>query len=76
MSKRKTFTLLGEAAGEYVRAQAGSLPQTDDERAARIATVVSLYANSDLKTAAALIKCVAKDGLEVAAKVCTAKRTG
>jgi hypothetical protein len=78
MARRSTFTLRGEAAGEYVRAQGGALPQDDDERAMRVATLVHVQMlTGDEKTARALIKLAAREGLEAAAKACTAiKETG
>jgi len=74
MSKRKTFTLKGPAAGSYVEAQAGVLPATEDERALRVATIVHLEMQTSPETAVALVKLVAREGLEAAAKICTAKR--
>lgn len=68
----KTFTFKGAAAGAYMAAQSGAPALTDDERALRVATIVHLYMQTDPKTAVALIKQVAKDGLAVAAKTCTA----
>lgn len=74
---RKTFTLKGEAAGEYIRAQSGRLPTNEDEMAARIAAVISVYAKTDdLATIKVLIKHIAREGLESTSKICTAKREG
>jgi hypothetical protein len=70
----KTITLKGAAAGEYIRAQAGVTPQTDDERALRVATLVQMYMSTEPKVAVALVKAVARDGLEAAAKICTAEK--
>jgi hypothetical protein len=74
MGKSKTFTLKGAAAGEFIRAQSGHVPKDDDERAMRIATLVGLNMQTSPEAAAALIKLVAREGLEAAAKVCTADR--
>jgi hypothetical protein len=63
----KTFTLKGKAASEYLRAQEGRVPCTDEERALRIATLVHLHMSVDERVAVALIKSVARDGLEAAA---------
>jgi hypothetical protein len=74
MPRKKTFTLEGEAAGEFIRAQAGQLPTDDNERALRVATLVGLNLQTSPETAVALIKLVAREGLEAAAKVCTAAK--
>lgn len=70
------MTLEGPAAAELLRAQAGHIPLNDAERALRIATVVHMYMHQpeQMRLAVALIKCVARDGLQRAAEVCTAKR--
>jgi len=77
MAKRDGFTVYGDAAGELIRAQAGKPAKTDDERALRIAALVHMHMGrgADQGLAIALIKAVARDGLEAAAMVCTA-RTG
>jgi hypothetical protein len=73
----RTVTLRGEAAGEFIRAQTGRVPQDDDERALRIATLVHMnMVSENTRTAIALIKAVARDGLEAAAAICTAKDKG
>lgn len=75
ISKRgKTFTLKGPAAGAYLAAQAGALAVTVDDQALRVASVIALYMQTDSAVAVALIKQVAKDGLEAASKTCTAAR--
>jgi hypothetical protein len=72
MSKR-TFTLKGAAAGAYVEAQAGIVPDTDDACALRVATLIHLEMScARTETAVALLKLVAHEGLKAAAKVCTA----
>lgn len=70
------FTVYGEAAGELIRAQAGTPAKTDDERALRIATLVhmNMGRGADQRRAVALIKAVAREGLEAAAMICTAQR--
>jgi len=74
MPRKKTFTLHGPAAGEYIRAQAGAVAKTNDECALRVATFVHLYmGGSDPSVAVALVKAVAEKGLEAAAKICTAQ---
>lgn len=72
------FTLYGAAAGEWLCAQAGFRARTDDERALRIATLVhrNMGRGADARFAAELIKVVARDGLEVAADLCTTKPNG
>ncbi len=74
----KSFTVYGEAAGELLRAQSGAEARTDDERALRVATLVhmNMGRGADQRVAMALIKAVANDGLDAAAKVCTAKVKG
>ena len=71
----KTLTVYGDAAGELIRAQLGAKARDDNERALRIATIVhmNMGRGADQRVAVALIKAVAKDGLERAADVCTAK---
>jgi hypothetical protein len=70
------FTVYGEAAGELIRAQHGAPARTDDERALRIATLVytNMGRGADQRLAVALIKAVARDGLEAAATICTARK--
>ena len=78
MGRNKGITLHGAAAGAFIRAQEGIKPEDDNERALRIATVVHMYmsgkAGDGSPTAIALIKLVAKEGLEAAAKKCTVER--
>ena len=66
----------GGAAGEFIGAQAGHEPTTDEERALRIATFVHMYMSrgGDQRVAVALVKAVARDGLEEGAKICTARK--
>ena len=70
------FTVYGDACGELLRAQAGALARTDDERALRIATLVhmNMGKGADQRRAVALIKAVASDGLEAAALICTVQK--
>ena len=75
MPKARKFSVHGPAAGEYVCAQEGVVPQTDDERALRIATLVHVTMQTRPESAAALVKLVAREGLAAAAKVCTARRS-
>jgi hypothetical protein len=74
----KSVTLYGEAVGEFIRAQRGSPAHTEDEQALRIATLVhmNMGRGADQRAAVALIKAVARDGLEAAATICTAKAQG
>jgi hypothetical protein len=76
MGGRRGVTLHGGAAGAFIGAQAGHIPVDDDERALRIATIVhmNMGRGADQRVAVALIKAVAKDGLEAAAKICTARK--
>ena len=76
MAKTKTFTLFGEAAGEYARAQAGQVARTDADRALRIASMVSVQMQlGDEVTASLLIVLTANKGLAyVADNVCTLKK--
>jgi hypothetical protein len=75
MGRSKGITLHGAAAGAFIRAQSGDKADTADEQALRIATVVHMYmsgrAGDGSQTAIALIKQVAKEGLEATAKTCT-----
>jgi len=72
--KKRGFALYGAACGSYVDAQAGIVPKDDDGRALRIATLVHVVMQTRHEDqAVALIKEVAKRGLEKAAAVCTAK---
>ena len=79
MARSRGISLHGAAAGAFINAQRGQIAENDDERAMRIATLVHMYmsgkSGDDSPTAVALIKLVATDGLEAAAKVCTAKRS-
>ena len=74
--RSKGISLRGAAAGAFIRAQKGTKPENDDERALRVATVVHMRMSGktgdDSKIAIALIKQVAEEGLEAAAKTCTA----
>jgi hypothetical protein len=74
----KGVTLYGEAVGELLRAQAGAPARGEDEQALRIATLVhmNMGRGADQRAAVALIKAVAKNGLEAAAAICTAKVQG
>ncbi len=76
MTKKGHFTVYGEAAGELICAKEGKPARTDDERALRIATFIymNMGRGADQHVAIALVKAVAKDGLEEAATICTARR--
>jgi hypothetical protein len=74
MAKGKTYTLKGAAAGAFVNAQCGTPAKDDNERALRVATLIHLNMQTSPESAVALVKAVAKYGLEFAAKICTADR--
>ena len=63
----KTISLKGAAAGAFVRMARGAEPESDDERALRVATAVCMYMGLNTKEgtekALDLIKRVAKAGL-------------
>jgi len=76
MSRGKSITLTGPAAGAFIRAQLGHRADSEDEQALRVATMVHMEMSKGGSPAAAvaLIKALAKDGLEVVAGICTAKK--
>ena len=73
MANGKSISLKGAAAGAFFNALAGRPAISPDEQALRIATIVSIEMSKagDSRKAVALIKMVAAEGLEAAAKVCT-----
>lgn len=70
------ITLRGDAARAFVEGMTGVLPTTDDDRAMRIATFIHLNMSrgGDQTKAIALIKLVARDGLEAVANGLTDER--
>jgi hypothetical protein len=70
---RRRFKLEGDAVGEYLRAQEGVVPQTDAERAMRVAAVVHVFMQTDPGVAAELVLSVAQKGLAATAELCTGK---
>jgi len=71
MARSKGVTLRGPAAGAFVNAMMGKQAESDDDKALRVATFVHLNMKDQPQAAVALIKALAKDGLDAASKLCT-----
>jgi len=63
--------LKGAAAGAFVDAMMGKKAETDDQKAMRVATFIRMELDQRPEVATALVKLVAEEGLDAAAKTCT-----